>query len=220
MAQPTDNPFAARLGPNAGRGVSITLRPPGQRRFFYATSASPSKSSRNARTTRPLPAGWRVSKYGYVLRPGEVDFFEEEDKAEEARRRAKERRLVRLAEAREQRARARDDNERQRLLDEHYPLPPAEAARYWEPGITEAEQHRRLANWRKRYFHIVVRFRCDPQLYDRYRHHYLPTEGLLDPIHDRAELDRLRRTLFTCGQSTTGLSRLARLRAESQSSSI
>ncbi|KAL1684780.1 hypothetical protein GGG16DRAFT_67655 [Schizophyllum commune] len=220
MAQPTDNPFASRLGPNAGRGVSITLRPPGQRRFFYATSPSPSKSSRNTRTNRPLPPGWRVSKYGYVLRPGEVDFFEEEDKAEEARRKAKEKRLIRLAEAREQRARARDDNERQRLLDEHYPLPPADTARYWEPGITHAEQQRRLDNWRKRYFHIVVRFRCDPRLYDRYRHHYLPTEGLLDPIHDRAELDRIRRTLFTRDHPTTGLSRLARLRAENCSSPL
>ncbi|KAL1658222.1 hypothetical protein GGF50DRAFT_131834 [Schizophyllum commune] len=182
MPPTTDNPFSSRVSSDTSRGVSINLRPPGQRRFFYATS--PTVTTRTANAARPLPPGCRMSKYGYVLRPGEVDYFEEEDKAEEARKKRQEQMAIRLAEQRELRARARDDTERRRLLDELYPVTSA--------GISQEERERRLENWRIRTFNIVVRFRCDPRLYNQYRHHYLLTERLLDPIHDRAELDNIR----------------------------
>ncbi|KAL1658092.1 hypothetical protein GGF50DRAFT_67968, partial [Schizophyllum commune] len=187
MTSPSANPFLGRL---EHPGELRTYPPKGPHRFFYATPPTPSSSQRR----RPIPPGCRVSKNGYVLRPGEVDFFEEEEKEEEARRRIREAQMIRLARLREERARARDDDERRRILDEHYPLLPEDGTQYWHPGLTTAERNARLERWRERYYNMVVRFRCDPHLYDRYRSHYLPTEGLLDPVHDRAELDKLRRT--------------------------
>ncbi|KAL1658132.1 hypothetical protein GGF50DRAFT_67863, partial [Schizophyllum commune] len=192
MTPPTDNPFAARV--KHLKPLATYSKPKGPHRFFYCSSPTSTSSRRDG--SRPLPPGWRVSKYGVRLRPGEVDYFEEEDKEEEARQRKEEERLVRLAQAREQRARERDDGERRRILDENYPLLPAEGTQYWHAGLSDSERQDRLEKWRERYFNVVVRFRCDPELYDRYRHHYLPTEGLLDPVHDRAELDKLRRSPY------------------------
>ncbi|KAL1698293.1 hypothetical protein EV121DRAFT_218418, partial [Schizophyllum commune] len=193
MTPPTDNPFAARV--KHLKPLGTYSKPKGPHRFFY--SSSPTSISSRWDGSRPLPPGWRLSKYGVRLRPGEVDYFEEEDKEEEARQRKEEERLVRLAQARERRARERDDGERRRILDENYPLLPAEGTQYWHAGLSDTERQSRLEKWRQRYFHVVVRFRCDPQLYDRYRHHYLPTEGLLDPVYDRAELDKLHRTCLS-----------------------
>ena len=102
--------------------------------------------------------------------------------------------------------------------DEEFPLLPAAGTQYWHAGLSEDERNTRLERWRERYFNVVARFRCDPRLYDHYRSHYLPTEGLLDPIYDRGELDKLRRTLFDTRPPRPTVSRLARLREQSRSS--
>ncbi|KAI5888640.1 uncharacterized protein SCHCODRAFT_01102414 [Schizophyllum commune H4-8] len=185
------NPYSARLSDTS------TLEPPRRSRsiqFFQATSprVEPRQGSSSANRQQPLPRGWRLSTNGYVLRPGEVDFFEEEDRKEQERKERREAQLVRVAEARERRALARDPTERSRLLDERYPMLPFEGTQFWEAGLDAHEQQARLARARERYFNLVVRLRCDPQMYEEHRHHFKPTERLLDPIHDHTELENLR----------------------------
>ncbi|KAI5821663.1 hypothetical protein K523DRAFT_359094 [Schizophyllum commune Tattone D] len=188
-----DNPFMGRCsGTPSSQSTSNAPSQPRCMRFFRATTPPPTR-----RRDQPLPPGWRRSSNGYILRPGEVDFFEEEAKEEEQRKALRERRLIRLARERERAARARSEPERQRLLNEHYPLIPYEGTQYWESGLSPTERQARLERWRQRYFHVAVRFRCDPRIYDRYRQYYLPTEGLLDPLNDRDELEKMRRDLFT-----------------------
>ncbi|KAL1673314.1 hypothetical protein EV122DRAFT_294247 [Schizophyllum commune] len=187
------NPFTTRLHESGAAEPPRSSRKP--MRFFRASSPPPKSRAElaRARTTQPLPRGWRISKYGHVLRPNEVDFFEEEDRQEDARKQREQNRQIRLAEAREQRALQRSAEDRARILDERYPFLPQEGTEYWEAGLSQVEQQSRLARARERFFNIVVRHRCDPCLYEQNRHRYLPTERILDPIHDHTEIEKLRR---------------------------
>ncbi|KAL1741224.1 hypothetical protein HDZ31DRAFT_45907 [Schizophyllum fasciatum] len=201
------NPLTARL---PGTESPCPSRTP--MRFFDALPPRPKSRAElsRARTTQPLPRGWRVSKYGHILRPNEVDFFEEEDRQEDARKQRERNRQIRIAIAREQRALQRSTEDRARLLDERYPLLPQEGTEYWEAGLSEVEQQSRLARARERFFNVVVRHRCDPHLYEQNRHRYLPTERMLDPIHDQAEIEKLRRALLTQQLSSCAVDTVAR----------
>ncbi|KAL1743893.1 hypothetical protein HDZ31DRAFT_83072 [Schizophyllum fasciatum] len=162
------NPFMARLSES---GAAEPPRPPRKPMRFFRASSPPPRSRAalaRARTTQTLPRGWRVSKYGHVLRPNEVDFFEEEDRREDARKQREQKRQVCIAEARERRALQRSVEDRARILDERYPFLPHEGTEYWEAGLSEVEQQSRLARARERFFNVVVRHRCDPLLGNKF----------------------------------------------------